>query len=82
MAIEELVALILMDCRAAAVTVRATLFDVIPFWLAVILLEPMAAPVAKPVELMFTVAGLELAQVTLSVRFCVLPSLKVPVAVN
>lgn len=46
------------------------------------LLEPVAAPVAKPVELTLTVAELELAQTAVFVRFCVLPSVNVPVAVN
>ena len=47
-----------------------------------ILLEPIAAPIARPVALMFTVAGLEEDQVTVLVKFCVVPSVKVPVAVN
>lgn len=46
------------------------------------LLEPTAAPVAKPAAVMLTVAVLELAHVAVFVRFCVLPSLNVPVAVN
>jgi len=46
------------------------------------LLEPIAAAVAKPAALMFTVAGLEEAHVAVFVRLCVLPSLNVPVAVN
>lgn len=65
-----------------AVTVNAKLFDVIPFWAALILVEPMATPVARPVELMLPFPGIELAQVAVLVRFWVLPSLKVPVAVN
>ena len=47
-----------------------------------ILLEPMATPVARPVALMLAVAGFELVQVAVLVRFCVVPSLKVPVVVN
>lgn len=43
---------------------------------------PIATPVARPVELIVAVAKFELLQVTVFVRFCVLPSLKVPVAVN
>jgi hypothetical protein len=82
LAIEELLALMVIDCSVAAVTDRAILFEVIPFCVAVMLLDPIAAPVAKPVVLMLTVAGLEEAQVEVLVRFCVLPSLKVPVAVN
>ena len=80
--IEELPALTLIDCSVAAVTVRAKVLEVIPLWIAVILLDPRAAPVARPVALMLTVVGFELAHVAVFVRFCVLPSLKVPVAVN
>ena len=80
--IEELVALIVIDCSVATVTVRAKLLEIIPVWVAVMLLDPTADPVARPLALMFTVAVLEEAQVTVLVRFCVLPSLKVPVAVN
>jgi len=81
-AIEELLALTVIDCNVAGVTAKAKLFDVIPFWAAVILLEPTATPVAQPVALMLTAEGLEEVQAALFVRFCVLPSLKVPIAVN
>ena len=47
-----------------------------------ILLEPIAVPVAKPLAVMLAVAGFELDQVAVFVRFCVVPSLNVPVAVN
>ena len=46
-----------------------------------ILLEPTDAPEAKPLALIVT-AEFELAHVTVLVRFCVLLSLNVPVAVN
>ena len=46
------------------------------------LLDPLATPVARPVALMLTDAGLELVHRALFVRFCVLPSLNVPVAAN
>jgi hypothetical protein len=75
-------AVTLMDCSVGAVTVNAKLLDAIPLCVAVMLLEPIAAPVAKPVALMLTVAGLELVQVAVLLRFCELPSLNVPVAVN
>lgn len=65
-----------------AVTVSAKLFDVIPLWAAVILVEPMATPVARPVALMPAFPGIELVHVAVLLRFWVLPSLKVPVAVN
>lgn len=81
-AIDELDALMAIDCNVAAVTVSAKLLEVIPFWVVVTLLEPMAKPVARPLALMLTAAEFELVQVAEFVRFCVLPSLKVPVAVN
>ena len=80
LAIEELFALTLIDRSVAAVTVSAELFEVIPFWVAVMLVDPMAVPIAKPVALMLTTVGLELAQITEFVRSWVLPSLKVAVA--
>jgi hypothetical protein len=69
-----------MDCSTgggaiAAVTVNtaaalATLPDV-----AVMFVLPAAAPVAEPAELMLASAGTEEFQVTLEVRFCVVPLL-------
>ena len=47
-----------------------------------ILVEPIATPVARPLALMLAAAEFEEAQVAELVRVCVLPSLKVPVAVN
>ena len=43
-----------VERNVAAVTVSANELEVIPFWVAVMLLEPTAAPVAKPVTLMLT----------------------------
>jgi len=54
LAIEELFALMVMDCSVAAVTDKAKALELIPFCAAVMLLDPIAAPVARPVELMFT----------------------------
>ena len=82
LAIEELLALTVIVCNVAAVTANGKLFDITPFCVAVMVLEPTAAPVAKPFALMLTVAVLELAQVVVLVKSCVLPSVKVPVAVN
>ena len=79
---EELFELIMIDCSVAAVTDRAMTLDVIPFWVPLMLLEPIAAPVARPLALMLAVAGLEEAQVAELVRSCVLPSVNVPTAVN
>jgi hypothetical protein len=46
------------------------------------LLEPTPAPLASPVEVIVTAATLDEVQVAELVRFWVVPSLKVPVAVN
>ena len=81
-AIEELLALIAMDCNTAAVTDKATLFDVTPSCVAVILLVPIATPLTRPVALTLATAEFELFQVAAPARLWVLPSLKVPVAVN
>ena len=75
LAIDELPALILIDCSMAGVIVRSTVLEVIPFWVAVMFAEPIARPLARPAELILAMAGLELVHVTLFVRFCVLPSL-------
>jgi hypothetical protein len=49
---------------------------------ASIVVLPTATPLARPAPLMVATAVLEELQVTELVRFCVLPSLYVPVAVN
>ena len=54
----------------------------IPLCAALIVVVPVPAPVAKPDALTVATAEFEDNQVTEFVRFCVLPSLKVPVAVN
>jgi len=79
---EELFALIVIVCNVAAVTASGKLFDVTPLWVAVMVLEPTAAPVARPEALKLTVVGLELAQVAVFVKSCVVPSVNVPVAEN
>ena len=71
-----------MELSVAAVTFSATLFDVTPLCAALMLADPTAFPVARPPVLMLATAGFDELQVTELVRFCVLPSLKVPVAVN
>jgi len=70
-----------MDCKVAAVTVSVVLPLIIPE-VAVMLEEPTLAPVAKPVVLIVATALDADAQATLPVKFCVLLSLNVPVAVN
>jgi hypothetical protein len=57
-------------------------FDLTPLSVAEMLLDPMAAPLARPLVPIVATAVLEELQVAEDVRFCVLPSLNVPVAVN
>ena len=75
LAIDAFGPLTVIDCSVAVVTARAKMFDVIPPWVAVMLLEPTATPVNKPPAAMVAAAGLEDVHVTEPVRFCVLPSL-------
>jgi hypothetical protein len=70
-----------MDCNVAAVTVR-TVLPVTPFNVAEIDEVPTAAPVANPALVIVATDEVAEAHVTLLVRFCVLLSLNVPVAVN
>ena len=66
---EPLAAVIEIDCNTAAVAVSTTAFEVIPFWEAVRLVEPLAATaVASPVALMVATAGAEEFQVAVAVR--------------
>lgn len=71
-----------IDCRVAAVTVSAIVFDVTPPCAAVILLEPTPVPFARPLVLIVAAAVFEEVQFAELVRFCVVPSVNVPVAVN
>src|SRR3954451_13736540 len=82
LAIEVLGAVMLIDCRVAGVTVSAMTLEVIPFWVAEMSVEPRPWPVARPLPEMVAAAVLEEFQVAVLLRFCVLPSLKVPVALN
>lgn len=75
-------AVIEIDCSVAAVTLSAIELEVIPFSVAEMLLEPTAAPAARPLGLIVTAAVLDELHTAERVRFWVLPSLKVPVAVN
>jgi hypothetical protein len=70
-----------IDCRVAAATVRVVEPVTTPD-VAVIVEVPTATPVAKPAAVIVAVAGVAELQVTLPVKFCVLLSLNVPVAVN
>ncbi len=72
-----------IDTRVAEVTVSGVEPETLPS-MAVIVLEPVAVPVATPFVpaalLMAAVPGADELHVTAVVRFCVEPSLKVPVA--
>ena len=81
-AIDALGTFIVIDCSTAAVTLRVIEFDVIPPCAALMFVEPAVFPVAKPEALIVAIVELEEDHVTEVVRFCVLPSLNVPVAVN
>src|SRR5271163_3222622 len=70
-----------IDCNVAAVTV-SNVEPEIDNDVAVIVEVPTPAPEAKPTALIVAVAVVPEDQVTLDVRFCVEPSLNVPVAVN
>ena len=82
-AIEGLAGVTEMETRAGAPTVRVVEPDTAPC-AARIVAVPWASPfvVARPVLLMAAVAGFEELHVTLWVRFWVLLSVNVPVAVN
>ena len=70
-----------MDTSVAAVTVRVVLPLMLPE-LAWMVVEPVPTEVAKPALLMVTTVRAEELHVAVLVKFCVLPSLNVPVAVN
>ena len=75
-------AVMLIDCSTAAVTLRAMEFDVTPPCVALTFAEPTILPVARPDAFSVTAVEFDDDHVTEFVRFCVLPSLNVPVAVN
>lgn len=81
-AIEVVVAVIVIDWRVAAVTVTAIVLEVTPLCVAVMLLEPLPAPVASPLVLIVTADVFDEPHVVEFVRFCVEPSVNVPVAMN
>jgi hypothetical protein len=78
---EGFVGVTAMDCNVAAVTVSvvepAIVDDV-----AVIVEVPAAEPVARPAAVIVAVAAFDELHVAVVVRFWVVPSLNVPVAVN
>lgn len=72
----------MIDCRIAAVTLSAKTLDVIPLCVAPMLAVPAPTPVAIPVALTAAADRFEDDHVAELVSVCVVPSLKVPVAVN
>lgn len=67
--IEVVVAVIEMDCKTGAVTVKTVIGLVTSLEVAVMLVVPAATPVATPPLAMVATAVLEELQVTLVVRF-------------
>jgi hypothetical protein len=70
-----------MDTTVAGVTVSVVLPLMLPE-LAWMVVEPVPAAVARPAVLTVATVTAEELHVAVLVRFCVVPSLKVPVAVN
>src|SRR5271167_1856320 len=70
-----------MDCSVAAVTV-SKVEPLMDDDVAVIVEVPTPAPLARPAALIVAVEVVPELHVTVPVKFCVEPSLNVPVAVN
>jgi hypothetical protein len=80
-AIVGFVGLIVMRERVAGITVRTVKLLTAPA-VAVIVTWPVTMQLATPPDVMEATDGAEEVQFTEAVRSCVLPSVKVPVAVN
>lgn len=74
--------MIVIDCNVAAVTVSVMPLDVIPFWEALIVVDPTACAAANPDAFKAATLVFEEDHATELLMFCVLPSVNVPVAVN
>ena len=70
-----------MDTSVAAVTVNVVLPLMLPE-LAWMVVEPVPTEVANPAVLMVATVRVDELHAAVLVKFCVLPSLNVPVAVN
>lgn len=70
-----------IETSEAAVTVSTVEPEIVPE-VALMVAVPIPTLVANPVVLIVAVVMVLDTQVALAVRFCVLPSVKVPVAVN
>ena len=69
------------ETSVAAVTVRLVLPEMEPE-VARMVVDPVPTAVARPAVLIVATVPAEELHVAVLVRFCVVPSLKVPVAVN
>jgi hypothetical protein len=69
-----------IDCSVAAVPVNVAVFDVTLFNVAVMFVEPTPVTVARPPAAIVAAAVFDEVQATCVVRFCVVPSLNVPIA--
>jgi hypothetical protein len=81
LAIDGFAGVTVIDCSVAAVTV-SKVEPLMDDDVAVIVEVPTPAPLASPAVLIVAVAVVPELQVTVLVRFCVVPLLNVPVAVN
>lgn len=66
---DVLAAVMVMDCNVAAVTVSAIVFEVTPLCVAIMLLDPMAVAVARPLVLIVAAAVFDDVQLAEFVRF-------------
>ena len=80
-AVDGLAGVTAIEVSVAAVTLKVVEPAIAPL-VALIVVVPTFSADANPPVLIVAVAVLEDAHVTLLVRFCVVPSLNVPVAVN
>src|ERR1700733_10357251 len=81
LAIDGFTGVTAIDCRVAAVTVRVVEPLIAPD-VAVMVEVPTAAALARPPVLIVAMVVVPEVQVTVDVKFCVVPSLNIPVAVN
>ena len=79
-AIDALTGVTAIETNAAGVTVSATPTDVTELCVAVMVVAPVAMPVAIPDALIVAVGVFDEFHVTVEVMFCVVWLLKVPVA--
>ena len=66
---DVLAAVMVMDCKVAAVTVSAIVFEVTPPCVAMMLLDPIPAAVARPLVLIVAAVVFDDVQLAELVRF-------------